>query len=202
MVRATAPTPARPTEDVLLDAARDAVIEHGIRRTSASDIARRSGLSRQTLYRYWPDVRSLLAALVTRELLAQLPAAGAAGDTGAVTLDGFVTELVDTARTVRDLPIIARLRETDPELFARYILERLGSSQRAILDLLETRIHAAQAAGAVRAGDPPVIAAMILLIAQSAIQSAPLVAPWLPDDAWERELRIALAGYLRPEVVA
>jgi hypothetical protein len=40
---------------------------------------------------------------------------------------------------------------------------------------------------------------MVLLIAQSAVQSAPIVAEWLPPDAWRRELASALTGYLRPE---
>ena len=39
---------------------------------------------------------------------------------------------------------------------------------------------------------------MLLLIAQSAIQSAPLVAEWLPPEEWKRELRAAVAGYLAP----
>jgi hypothetical protein len=39
---------------------------------------------------------------------------------------------------------------------------------------------------------------MLLLIAQSAIQSAPLVEEWLPPDQWRRELHAAVAGYLAP----
>jgi hypothetical protein len=48
----------------------------------------------------------------------------------------------------------------------------------------------------VRAGAPAELAAMLLLIVQSAVQSAPLVAEWLPVVAWRAELRRALAGYL------
>jgi hypothetical protein len=39
---------------------------------------------------------------------------------------------------------------------------------------------------------------MILLITQSAIQSAPLVEEWLPPQEWRRELHAAIAGYLAP----
>lgn len=181
------------TQSALLDAALDEVLAHGIRRTTASDIARRAGVSRQTLYRYWPDVQALLAALVTRELSAVIPR-----DEQEPTLDGFAAELVETADRIRALPLVHRLRDTDPELFARYILERLGTSQRGVHRELATRIAEGQAAGRLRPGEPSELAAMLLLIAQSAVQSAPLVAEWLPDDAWRRELHIAVVGYLRP----
>ena len=99
---------------------------------------------------------------------------------------------------MRRLPLVDRLRDTDPELFARYILDRLGTSQRAIHAETARRIAAGQGAGFVRSGDPQQLAAMVLLIAQSAVQSAPLVAEWLPDGAWRAELAHALRGYLGP----
>jgi len=182
------------TETAILDAALTEVLAHGIRRTTASDIARRAGVSRQTLYRYWPDAQALLAALVTRELIAVLPR-----ERTALTLEEFADGLVETADRMRALPLVDRLRTTDPELFARYILERLGTSQRGIHREIATRIAAGQSAGFVRAGEPDQLAAMLLLVAQSAVQSAPLVEEWLPPEAWQRELRAAVAGYLRPK---
>ena len=180
------------TETAILDAALAEVLEHGIRRTTVSDIARRCGIARQTLYRYWPDAQAVFAALVTRELLAALPVdAGEPGD-----LDALVDLFVTTADRVRSLPLVDRLRDTDPELFARYILDRLGTSQRAMHAETARRISAAQRAGFVRDGEPTQLAAMVLLIAQSAVQSAPLVAEWLPAAAWRTELAHALRGYL------
>ena len=179
------------TRTRILDAARAALEEHGVRRTTVADIARRSGVSRQTIYRYWPDLTALYGAVLTDELRT------AVGD-GAP--DGSLAEVVDslvaTAAHVRDLPLLNRLRETDPELLARYILERIGTSQRDILARLEALIAAGQATGAVRAGEPREIAAMLLLMIQSAVQSARIVADRLPAAAWERELAIALRGYL------
>lgn len=183
------------TETAILDAALAEVLAHGIRRTTASDIARRCGVSRQTLYRYWPDAQAIFAALVTRELLAVLPA----GAPGPASLDDLVRLLVETADRVRRLPLVDRLRDTDPELFARYILDRLGTSQRAIVAETARRLDAGQRDGFVRRGEPDQLAAMVLLITQSAVQSAPLVAEWLPADAWRAELATALRGYLAPE---
>lgn len=179
------------TEAALLDAALAEVLAHGIRRTTASDIARRAGVSRQTLYRYWPDAQAVFAALVTRELLAALPSAAVPTD-----LPGMVGLLVETADRIRRMPLLDRLRDTDPELFGRYILTRLGTSQRAIHADLARRIELGQRAGFVRDGESGELAAMVLLIVQSAVQSAPLVAEWLPGESWAAELHAALAGYL------
>jgi len=176
------------TETALLDAALAEVLEHGIRRTTASDIARRARVSRQTLYRYWPDAQAVFAALVTRELLAALPAA----PSDPQDLGDLVDVIVDTADRIRRMPLLQRLRDTDPELLSRYVLQRLGTSQRAIHADLARRIAAAGLATA----DPDTTAAMVLLIVQSAVQSAPLVAEWLPEDRWRAELRRALTGYL------
>ena len=186
---------ANETETAILDAALEEVLAHGIRRTTASDIARRCGIARQTLYRYWPDAQAIFAALVTRELVAALPT----GAAHPADLAGMVDLLVETADRIRRMPLVDRLRDTDPELFARYILDRLGTSQRAMHAEIARRIAAGQTTGAVRSGDPVRLAAMVLLITQSAVQSAPLVAEWLPADAWRAELGAALRGYLTPD---
>ena len=186
--------PPSDTETLLLDAALAEVLSHGIRRTTASDIARRAGVSRQTLYRYWSDAEALFAALLTRELLAVLPS-----DEPAQTLEALTAEFVDTADRVRTLPLVHRLRDTDPELFARYILQRLGTSQHVLHSTIAARLAGGHRAGFVRDGDPQRLAAMVLLIAQSAVQSAPLVEEWLPGNAWRVELAHALSGYLATE---
>src|SRR5690242_18718387 len=87
------------TETAILDAALAEVLAHGIRRTTASDIARRCGIARQTLYRYWPDAQSVFAALVTRELVAALPSERSP----AQDLGQLVGELVETADRIRRL---------------------------------------------------------------------------------------------------
>ena len=179
------------TARVILDAALAETLEHGIRRTSISDIARRSGVSRQTIYRYWPDAQTLFASLVTREILAQVPA-----HTHAVDLDALVALLIDAADRVRALPIVDRLRDTDPELFARYILERLGTSQRLVHAALAAHVRSGQEAGFVRPGSVDARAAMLLLVLQASVQSAPLVEEWLDVDSWRTELAAAVRGLL------
>jgi AcrR family transcriptional regulator len=182
------------TQQAILDAAFAEVLAHGIRRTSISDIARRCGIARQTLYRYWPDAPSVFAALMTRELLDAVPTATSTSR----SLTELVAVLVGTADRIRRMPLIARLRDTDPELLSRYILDRLGTSQYAIHAELMRLIAAGQSIGFLRAGEPTRLAAMALLIMQSAVLSAPLMDEWLDDSDWADELGYALGGYLGP----
>src|SRR5690625_6466553 len=58
----------RNVEDDILDATRTCVEAFGVRRTTLTDVARRAGVSRPTVYRRWPDVTALVADLLTREL--------------------------------------------------------------------------------------------------------------------------------------
>ncbi|MET0860452.1 MAG: helix-turn-helix domain-containing protein [Microbacterium sp.] len=194
----SASVPAPPLTDTahaILDAAFAEVLAHGIRRTSISDIARRCGIARQTLYRYWPDAQAVFAALVTRELVAALPAETAAPR----SLTELAATLVGTADRIRRMPLIVRLRDTDPELLSRYLLDRLGTSQYVVHAELARLVAGGQSAGFVRHGEPTRLAAMLLLITQSAVVSAPLVDEWLDDSDWADELGSALSGYLRPD---
>ena len=54
-------------DDALLDAARASIVAVGWRRSTLTDVARRAGVSRMTIYRRWPDMQSLVADLMTRE---------------------------------------------------------------------------------------------------------------------------------------
>src|SRR3954469_13195582 len=69
--------PAASVDDGYLDAARSAILAVGWSRTTLTDIARRAGVSRMTLYRRWPDTQTLLADLMTREWGRVVAAAGA-----------------------------------------------------------------------------------------------------------------------------
>src|SRR5688572_21151389 len=56
-----------PRRDSYLDAARDCILDVGWRRTTLTEVARRAGVSRMTIYRAWSDMAKLLGDLMTRE---------------------------------------------------------------------------------------------------------------------------------------
>src|SRR6187200_1002769 len=58
---------AREPRDAYLDAARDCILDVGWRRTTLTEVARRAGVSRMTIYRTWADMPTLLGDLMTRE---------------------------------------------------------------------------------------------------------------------------------------
>ncbi|MEE1822772.1 helix-turn-helix domain containing protein [Streptomyces sp. BE20] len=185
----------RGTDDAILDAAADLVIQLGVRRTQLAEIARRAGVSRPTVYRRWPDVRAVIGALLTREIAATQEAVRLAGVDRAAFVDG----VVGVAVRLRDHPVLgALLRSADSDTLFEYVVERLGTSQRGLLEALRAGIAQGQEHGSIRAGDPVELAAMVLLIAQSTVQSHRMVAQLLSEDAWRRELARALDGYLAP----
>ena len=85
-----------------------------------------------------------------------------------------------------------------PNLAMVYIAERLGSSQKILVEALAESIMAAQDDGSVRSGDPRQMGAMCLLITQSTIQSAQMVEVLLDREALNLELAYSLNGYLKP----
>lgn len=186
--------PGREIDDVILDAARSCVLDFGMRRTTLAEISRRAGVSRPTVYRRWADTRAVVADLLTREIRAVLPE---------LALDGPVcTQLVaavgDAVGEIRDHPLFAKIRQTDQELLTTYMVDRLGASQKTILTLITDAVAAGQRDGSVRSGEPGEMAAMVLLMAQSVVFSAPTFEAGLSAGASVAQLRYAVRAYLTP----
>jgi len=180
--------------DRILDAAASCVLAYGVDRVTLAEIARRAGVSRPTIYRRWPDTRALLAALLTSRIirvLRELPSRGGGRE-------ALVERIVGVAERLRHDEVVMSVFHTAPELAMVYIAERLGTSQQILIEAVASELKAAQRDGSVRAGDPRQLAAMCLLITQSTIQSAQIVAPILNADALAVELTHSLNGYLRP----
>ena len=110
-------------------------------------------VSRMTLYRRWPDVRTLVADLMTREW--------ARRDRGGVrrrrrpgprALIG--RGLVRPARALRANPLFARIVDVDPEVLLPYLLDRRGHQPGAPCGAaVADRSAPGTADGSVRAGD-------------------------------------------------
>lgn len=186
--------PAQTVGDRILDAAASCVLAYGVDRVTLAEIARRAGVSRPTVYRHFPDVRSILASLLTLRITRTLDEV----PSGGVGRAHLVDRVVGIARLLRREPVIMAVLHQDPDLAMVYLSERLGTSQLILLDTVADEIAAAQVDGSVRAGDVRKLAAMCLLIAQSTILSADLVTPILDADALAVELAHALNGYLTP----
>lgn len=182
------------TQSRVLDAADVVIQQRGIHGVTIAELARRSELSRPTIYRSWADAGDVVRAALLRRVVIVLEDF----PTIATTRESLVEDVLRFSALFRADPVYHHLLDQEPEVFTRYMLQRVGSSQRLIHDWLHRAIAAAQRDGSVREGEPQQIAVMLLLIAQSAVLSHGTVAELIDEDAWQRELRVALDGYLRP----
>lgn len=184
----------RSVEERILDAAAECVLAYGVNRVTLAEIARRARVSRPTIYRRWRDTDAVLAALLTARIAGVLDAVPGS----AVGREPLVDRIVRVGDRLRNDEIVIAVLHSAPELAMVYITERLGTSQQILIDALAGEIKLAQDEGSVRSGEPRQLAAMCLLITQSTIQSAQMVAPLLDEEALSVELARSLNGYLRP----
>lgn len=181
-------------EGRILDAAADCVLAFGVDRVTLAEIARRATISRPTVYRRFPDTRSILAALLTARITRALDSVPSTG-VGRVPL---VERVVGVAQAIRWDDVVMSVLYQDPNLAMSYLSERLGTSQQMLLDTVAAEIRAAQDQGSVRSGDVRQLAVMCLLITQSTILAAHMVEAILPSDDLVAQLTLALNGYLAP----
>ncbi|MFN8072857.1 MAG: helix-turn-helix domain-containing protein [Mycobacterium sp.] len=180
--------------DRILAAAASCVRDFGMDRVTLAEIARRAGVSRPTVYRRWPDTRSILASLLTDRIVG----AWRSVPPRAAGREALVARIVEVVRRLRRDDLILTVLRSDPELAMVYITDRLGTSQQILIDMVADELRNAQRDKTVRAADPRRLAAMVLLITQSVIQSGRIVHTILDSDNLDTELARALNGYLTP----
>ncbi|MEJ8639357.1 TetR/AcrR family transcriptional regulator [Streptomyces sp. NPDC006475] len=188
--------------DAVLDAARDCVLAVGVRRTTLTDVARRAGVSRMTLYRRWPDVRTLVGDLMTREWIAVAQGALPQADDSAPTRDRLVDGLTAGAQAFRAHPLFRKIIDVDPELLLPYLLDRRGATQDALLGLITTAVEEGQADGSIRRDHAVRQARSLLLVVQGFTLSLRTMTddsePDLTAAAFQQELRTVLERMLAP----
>lgn len=181
-------------EDQVLDAARSCILEYGVRRTTLAEIARRAQVSRPTVYRRWADTRAVVSSLLTREIASVMPSFAASE----VARTQIAFAASEVANKVRRHPLFVKIVDSDPDILATYILHRLGASQTAIIEALSPMIAGGQRDSSIRDGDTVHLATVVLLMVQSAVQSAHMVSTRIPGDALVDEIAYAVDAYLRP----
>jgi AcrR family transcriptional regulator len=180
-------------QSAYLDAARACILDVGWRRTTLTEVARRAGVSRMTIYRTWSDMPAVLGDLMTREWGEVVARAVEAAD-GALpgkptAADRLVAEVVATTRALRENELFVRIVELDAELLLPYLLIRRGRSQQAIAELTAARIRDGQADGSIRAGSPVAMSRALLLAAHGFVLSAhTMVDDEVSEEALDAEL--------------
>src|SRR4051794_34202665 len=187
----------RPIPAEVLDATRATVLAVGVRRTTMTDVARRAGVSRMTLYRLVPDVSTLILEVMTREFAALLGAAEDRARRRRSARARLVATTVDVAARLPDEPLFRRVLDVDPELLLPYLTDRIGSTQRLAVAHVRRMLADGVADGSVRRTDLDVLATTLVLAAAPFVVSARLL-----DDVGRAaaldELGRMVDGWLRP----
>jgi AcrR family transcriptional regulator len=186
-------------EAALLDATRDMVLAVGLRRTTLTDIARKAGLSRMTVYRRFPDAQSLVQALMTREFTTLIEQARADAADARSIREQIVSSGVRGVELLAEHPLFVRILDVDPEILLPYFTTRLGQFQSLLLAGLRDWLAEGMDEGSIRRADPELVAATLELALRGAVLATRAEGRSGRDPEVRAELRRMLDGYLRPE---
>ena len=183
----------------ILDAALAEYLDHGLRRTSVDDIARRAGIGRATIYRRFTNRDELLQAVLVRECRRFF--AGIAEVTAALPtiterlVEGFVVGL----RTAREQPLLSRMLTIEPEASLPFLTIHGGPALAVVREFL---VQQYLASPEVQAGtlqmNPDEVAEILVRLSISLVLTPDSCLPLRTDS----EVRATARRYLAPLVTA
>jgi len=159
----------------ILDATRASVLAVGVRRTTLTDVARRAGVSRMTVYRLVPDVTTLILEVMSREFASLFTAAEADARRRRTARARIAATTTSVVRRLHDAPLFHRVLDVDPELLLPYLTDRLGTTQRIAAAHMRRMLADGQVDGSVRRGDIDTMALALVLMVTPFVVSARLL---------------------------
>lgn len=146
---------ARPTE--IIEAATEVFAQNGFAAARLDEVARRAGVAKGTLYRYFETKEDLFRAVVQHAVSVNLQGL----QQGAATLEGSLAERVPvllrgavTRIAGSRVPALARLVIGESRVFPDLAQIWHDNAVAQVLAVLKALIVQAQERGEVRAGDP------------------------------------------------
>lgn len=135
-------------------AASECVERWGLSKTTVEDAAREAGVSRATLYRYFPGGRDeLFSAVVAWEnarFLARVYEAVREADTLEAVLEAGIAF---AHRDIREHGVLQRVLQTEPDLLLPKLTVEAAGAQKAIAAFLEPYVAAQPLAAGISARD-------------------------------------------------
>jgi AcrR family transcriptional regulator len=159
----------------ILDATHASVLAVGVRRTTLTDVARRAGVSRMTVYRLVPDVTTLILEVMSREFVALFAAAESASRRRRTARARIAATTSSVVRRLHDAPLFHRVLDVDPELLLPYLTDRLGTTQRIAIAHIRRMLADGHADGSVRRGDLDTMALALVLMVTPFVVSAQML---------------------------
>ena len=183
----------RSVREATLDTTAALVAQHGLRAVTMSEIAEKTGIGRATLYKYFPNVESILAAWHRRQIsqhLALLNEVAANAGTPEKRLEAVLTAY---AHIQRERARHHHHQPHGPELAALLHSDKqVAEAQRGLHNLVGDLVKDAAVAGAVRDDIDPSELAGFCIHALDAAGHAP------SDKAVTRLVALTLTG-IRPQ---
>lgn len=183
----------------ILDAALDAFLDFGIKRTSMGEVAKRSRLSLATVYRRFTQKPELVRAVGLREVrrfLADVDSRVAKLDPDASAEEQVAELLLTFLRGLRSHRLLIRLLATEPEI----VLPHLTVDGAPIIELgrdyMAEFIERLQRAGKAPQFDAAPVAELIARTALSLALTPQTVIPLDDDEAARQFARVHIAGAL------
>lgn len=113
--------PEERTRDRILDAAFECAARLGLGRTTMGDVAREARLSRQTLYRYFPNRHDLLLAIVLREEEQLIETIRRAMEPHAELRPAMEAAFEATLKAFRAHPLLDKVLASEPQELLPYL---------------------------------------------------------------------------------
>lgn len=153
------------TRDAIVAAAADLLDEAGADAVTLRAVAQRVGVSHNAPYKHFADKEALLAAVAAAELRRRADAAPKPGQDPLSELKRMARDYVRwaTRHPARFKLTFGAWTREDPDL---------GAAAHAARDRFVAAVAAAQAAGALPAGDPDRVAALLLALGHGAADLA------------------------------
>jgi AcrR family transcriptional regulator len=189
-------------EDAVFDriaaAALDEFAEHGIRRTSMEDIARRAGVSRMTVFRRFENKQGLVEVVIAREVRRGMEELDTLWE-GAETLeDRLVEGFLFAGRYVGDHPLFDGILRREPEVLLPPLTVDGGPVLGLYRSLIASRLQAEVEAGRAEASDVDGVAEVIARLAISMLLTRDGSITLDDPDSVVRLVRLVLLPMLSP----
>jgi AcrR family transcriptional regulator len=188
-------------ETRVLDASLELAIAVGPSWTTLSEVSRRSGVSRATIYRKWPNVEAIFVDVLAREYLTialqviaeDAQTHGTTENTPQATpkLDRLVTALQSVATRIRALPLLRSLTDHDPATIVKALFIEANPALDELSEVLAGLLVLHGDDGTVRQDNLKQVATTVVLTVTGFVMTGPIL---FSDDA---SLQSALVDAMR-----
>ena len=189
-------------EDELFDrvaaAALDEFAEHGIRRTSMEDVARRAGVSRMTIFRRFTSKQGLVEVVIAREVRRGMQELDLLWESAETLEDRLVAGFEFAGRYVCGHPLFDRLLRSEPEVLLPPLTLDGGPVLKLYRSLITHRLQAEVNAGRAASTDIEGVAEVIARLAISLLLTRDGTITLDDPHSVRRLVNLTLLPMLRP----